>query len=60
MDSTAQMVDGLLLNMLSRMRVQSTLPEEQRLFYFHIFESILLRLGAPSITELFRLGGLRV
>ena len=33
MDSTAQTVDGLMLNMLGRMRVQSTLPEEQRLFY---------------------------
>jgi hypothetical protein len=43
--------------MLSRMRVQSGLPEEQRLFYFHIFESVLTRMGAPNLMELFRLGG---
>jgi hypothetical protein len=59
MDSTGQMVDGLLLNMLGRMRDQCRLPENRRIFYFHIFESMLMRLGAPSILELFRLGGLR-
>jgi hypothetical protein len=58
-DFTGQIVDGLLLNMLARLRDQSRRQEDQRIFYFHIFESILARLGAPNILELFRLGGLR-
>jgi hypothetical protein len=45
--------------MLSRLRDQSQLEEDRRIFYYHIFESMLTRIGAPSIGELFRLGGVR-
>jgi hypothetical protein len=59
MDKTAQLVDGLLLNMLKRLHDQSQLPEDKRIFFYHTIDSLLVRLGAPNLEELFRLGGSR-
>ena len=60
MDFSKETANGLMLNILQKMKLQSDRPRNEQNFLYQLFEEKLREINSPNIKELFRIAGPKI
>ncbi len=60
MDFSKETANGLMLNILQKMKLQSDRPRNEQNFLYQLFEEKLREINSPNIKELFWIAGPKI